>query len=274
MTEFRPSRFEILPIVIKNLLIINVLFFLAQKTLGASGIINLEDLLGLHHVQSRLFQPWQIVTHLFLHGSFMHLFGNMFALWMFGATLETLWGPRRFLTFYFLCGIGAGLIQLAFLWYDYHPLLSQFVALKEHLSPEDAISFFRRFGLAGDPAGSSVLQNYLADPNNSGGRHALIQYVSQVTNFVISNPTIGASGAVFGILAAFVYLFPNTYLYFYFLVPIKAKWVGLAYFGFEIYSGVLNNVGDNIAHWAHIGGGLVGFLLVLTWNQKNRRNFY
>lgn len=274
MTEFRPSRFEILPVVIKNLLIINVLFFLAQQTLGASHLWNMENLLGLHHVKSPLFQPWQIITHLFLHGSFMHLFSNMFALWMFGAHLETLWGPKRFLTFYFLCGIGAGLIQLAFLWYDYHPLLSQFLELKQHITPEGAIGFFRRYGLTNDPEGSSVLQNYLNDPANGSNIRSVVQYVSELTYSAISNPTIGASGAVFGILAAFVYLFPNTYLYFYFLVPIKAKWVGLAYFGFEIYSGVVNNAGDNIAHWAHIGGGLVGFLLVLTWNKKNRRNFY
>lgn len=274
MTEFRPSPFGVLPVVIKNLLIINVLFFLAQETIGSGGIIDMEDLLGLHHVQSPLFQPWQLLTHLFLHGNFMHLLSNMFALWMFGTTLENIWGPKRFLTFFFLCGIGAGLIQLAFLWYDYSPLLNRFLLLKQHLTPEGAISFFRQVGLNNDPAGTEVLQNYLSDPADSGNIHGVVGYISSVTYTIISNPTIGASGAVFGILAAFVYLFPNTNLYFYFLFPIKAKWVGLAYFGFEIYSGVLNSTGDNIAHWAHIGGGLVGFLLVLTWNKKNHRTFY
>jgi membrane associated rhomboid family serine protease len=272
MTEFRPSRFEILPLVIKNLLIINVLVFLAQKALDASGTLNMEDLFGLHHVKSPLFQPWQIVTHLFLHGSFLHLFGNMFALWMFGAILETEWGPRRFLTFYFLCGIGAGLIQLAFLWYDYQPLLNQFLYLKQHISTEGIIDFYQKFGA--NSSSRQIVENYAADPGNSANINAVIQDISLTTNRILSNATIGASGAVFGILAAFVYLFPNTYLYFYFFIPIKAKWAGLAYFGFEIYSGVVNNAGDNIAHWAHIGGGLVGFLLVLTWNRKNRRNFY
>ncbi len=274
MTEFRPNPFGMLPLVIKNLLIINVLVLLAQITLDAGRPHIMEDLFGLHHVQSPLFQPWQIVTHLFLHGGFLHLFSNMIVLWMLGTILENVWGPKRFLTFYFLCGIGAGLIQLAFLWYDYHPLLNQFLLLKQHLTPENAVVFFRRFGLASDPEGASVLQNYLANPDNSGNSHGVVQYVSEVTNAVISSPTIGASGAVFGVLAAFVYLFPDTYLYFYFFVPIKAKWVGLAYFGYEIYSGIMNSAGDNIAHWAHIGGGLVGFLLVLTYNKKNRRNFY
>lgn len=273
MSEIRPSRFEILPMVIKNLLIINVLVFLAQQTLKGSSV-NMEDLFGLHYVKSPLFQPWQLVTHLFLHANFMHLFGNMFALWMFGTQLESLWGPKRFLTFYFLCGIGAGLIQLAFLWYEYTPLLNQFLLLKQHLTPQGAIEFFNEFGLASDTKGASVLQNYLAAPDNSSNMQEAINYISGITYGIISNATIGASGAVFGILAAFVYLFPNTKLYFYFLFPVKAKWVGLAYFGFEIYSGVLNSSSDNIAHWAHIGGGLVGFLLVLTWNRKNRRTFY
>src|SRR4028118_299696 len=136
MTEFRPTSFQILPVVIKNLLIINVLVFLAQKTLGASGLISMGDLFGLHHVNSPLFQPWQIITHLFMHGDFMHLFGNMFALWMFGARLENLWGPKRFLTFYFLCGIGAALIQLASLWYQYHDVVNTYFTIRNHPTPE------------------------------------------------------------------------------------------------------------------------------------------
>ena len=101
-----------------------------------------------------------------------------------------------------------------------------------------------------------------------------MQLISHFTYSVISEPTIGASGAIFGVLAAFVYLFPNQLLYFYFLVPIKVKWFGLFYFGIEIFSAFQNSPVDNIAHWAHIGGGLVGFLLVLTWNNTNRKNFY
>src|SRR3954469_2096257 len=117
MTQFRPNNFQILPTVIKNLLIINVLVFLAQNTLNAGGIINMENVFGLHHVKSPLFEPWQIITHLFLHSteSWGHIFFNMLALWMFGAVLENLWGPKRFITFYFICGIGAALLHLTFL---------------------------------------------------------------------------------------------------------------------------------------------------------------
>lgn len=209
-----------------------------------------------------------------MHANFWHLFSNMFGLWVFGEVLERLWGSKRFLTFYFLCGIGAGLIQLAFLWYDYQPLVNAFVQLKEHLTPENAVAFFQHFGLTRNSQGADALQQFLADPSDVSSRSNLISFVSEITYSALSNPTIGASGAVFGVMAAFIYLFPNVELYIYLFLPVKAKWVGLLYFGYEIYSGVLNNQGDNVAHWAHIGGGLVGFLLVLTWNKKNRRQFY
>jgi membrane associated rhomboid family serine protease len=271
MTEFRPANFPILPIVIKNLLIINVLFFLAQLTANASGF-NLEGLLGLHHVRSPLFQPWQIITHLFLHGGFWHLAANMFALWMFGAVLENLWGAKKFLTFYFLCGIGAALIQLAWLWFDNRDIVNQFLALKVNPTPEGVRAFLNQVGL--DSSRDSIFQHYQADPDNGMSKSMIVEYITRITNTILSNPTIGASGAVFGILAAFVYLFPNTEIYLYFLFPVKAKWIGLAYFAYEFFAGFQNKGGDNIAHWAHIGGGLVGFLLVLMWNKKNPRTFY
>ncbi|MDB5247693.1 MAG: hypothetical protein JWQ40_2087 [Segetibacter sp.] len=278
MTEFRPSSFPILPIVIKNLLIINVLFFLAQNTI-APTVVDFDDLLGLHHLKSPLFQPWQIVTHLFLHAGLGHIVSNMFALWMFGSVLENLWGPKRFLTFYFLCGIGAGLIQLAWLWFDYRNLLNDFYLLKMQQSPTQIIQFLQQYGkdfgeIFYRTGGPDILNFVKENPSDPVVINKSLEYITNLTSAKVNSPTIGASGAVFGILAAFVYLFPNTEIYLYFLFPIKAKWIGLAYFGYEIYSGIVNNTGDNIAHWAHIGGGLVGFLLVLTWNKRNRQTFY
>jgi membrane associated rhomboid family serine protease len=260
MTEFRPSRFEILPLIIKNLLIVNVLFFLAQNTIGTQGFFDLEDVLALHHVKSPLFKPWQLITHMFLHGNLMHLFGNMFALWMFGAILENLWGPKRFLIFYFICGIGAALMHLTFLWFDYRVLLNDFMLLKMHPSAQSVLTFYQKYSLFQDPEATNLVQNYLRAPNNSYALEQAIAYISDLTYATVSTPTLGASGAVFGVLAAFVYLFPNTYIYLYFFVPIKAKWMGLAYFGFEIYQALQNSAGDNVARWAHIGGGLVGFI--------------
>lgn len=274
MTEFRPSRFEILPLIIKNLLIINVLFFLAQKTIGVQSFFSMEDTLALHHVKSPLFKPWQLVTHMFLHGNFMHLFGNMFALWMFGSILENLWGPKRFLTFYFICGIGAALLHLAFLWYDYSGLLNDFMQLKLNPRPETISAFYQNYGLYQDATATNLVNSYLRDPSNPIFLEQTISYISDLTNRFISTPTLGASGAVFGVLAAFVYLFPNTYIYLYFFVPVKAKWIGAIYFGLEIYYAFANSAGDNVARWAHIGGGVVGFILVLTWNRKNRKRFY
>jgi membrane associated rhomboid family serine protease len=274
MNQYSPSSYRNLPTVIKNLLIINVLVFLAQSTIGSGGSINMEALFGLHHIKSPLFQPWQIITHLFLHGNLMHLVYNMFALWMFGSELEDMWGPKRFLTFYFLCGIGAALIQLMWLWFQWHDLVNQFYAIRLHPTAESFVAFYNRYGLNNIQGAASALKNYLSDPGNAVSESRVLQYMSAFTYSVLSEPTIGASGAVFGVLAAYVYLFPNRQLYLYFVVAVKAKWIGLAYFAFEIFSAFQNSPSDNIAHWAHIGGGLVGFLLVLTWNKKDRRNFY
>ena len=125
MTEFRPSSFQILPAVIKNLLILNGLFFLAQNTVGRE-LINMEDLFALHTWQSPLFRPWQFITHMFMHGNLGHIFGNMFALWMFGSILENLWGPKRFLTFYLVCGLGAALCHMIVLYFENEHIISAF----------------------------------------------------------------------------------------------------------------------------------------------------
>jgi len=234
MTEFRPGRFQILPTIVKNLIIINVLVFLAQSVFGNALGFSFEDVFALHTWQSDLFKPWQFITHLFMHGSIGHIFGNMLALWMFGSILENLWGPRRFLIFYIVCGLGAALCHMIVLYVEMQHLLQQYNAL------------------------SYVDQQ---------------QYRTAVFNR-IDEPTLGASGAVFGCLAAFGYLFPNTYIYLYFFVPIKAKWFVIMYAAFEFVNAIQNSAGDNVAHVAHLGGALVGFILVYFWNKNNRGNFY
>ena len=274
MTEFRPTRFEILPLIIKNLLIINVLVFLAQKTFQASGTISLENLFALHHVRSPLFQPWQLITHMFMHGNIPHLLFNMFSLWMFGSILESLWGPKRFITFYFICGIGAALLQLTSLWFDSRNLISEFMLFKSAPTPEELVAFFNHYKYQITQPSIEAFNAYLNNPADTGVMQTAVNAVNNEVNKMISQPTLGASGAISGILAAFVYLFPNTYLYLYFFVPVKAKWLGLAYFAYELYSGIMNNAGDNIAHWAHLGGAIVGLILVFTWNRTNKKHFY
>ena len=243
MTDFRPTRFEILPTVIKNLIIINVLVFIAQividKTLPGGtldvAIGTLANTFALHTFQSELFKPWQLVTHMFMHGSLMHIFFNMYALWMFGSILENVWGPKRFITFYLVCGVGAALCHMGVMYIQMEQAI-------RHLSE----------------AGSYI------DPS---------KWFTAMAN--VNEPTLGASGAVFGCLAAFGYLFPNTSLYIIFIpVPIKAKWLVLGYAGIELLLAINNSAGDNVAHVAHLGGALVGFLLVFFWNKTNRKRFY
>lgn len=234
MAEFRPGGFQVLPLVVKNLIIINALVFLAQVTLERTGGFSMENLFALHDVRSFYFKPHQIVSYMFLHGGFDHILFNMFALWMFGSALENFWGPKKFLIFYVLCGIGAGLLHLGVLYYENTQMLEVFSRLP--IQEQDSL---------------------WTDPT-----------------FKLNTATLGASGSVFGCLAGFGYLFPNSLIYLYFFIPIKAKWFVIAYGAMELYLGVRNSAGDNIAHWAHLGGALIGFLLVLYWNKTNRRTFY
>lgn len=242
-TEFRPASFQILPTVIKNLLIINALVYLAQLTVDGidpgstlgTKIGLFSDTFALHTFQSPLFKPWQMITHIFMHGDLGHIFFNMYALWMFGSILENVWGPKRFITFYLVCGIGAALLHMTALYFETEPIIQEFKAL----SGEQQIIISDRFYK------------------------------------IIGSPTVGASGAVFGCLAAFGYLFPNTSLYLIFIpIPIKAKWFVIFYAAAELFMAVRNSAGDNVAHFAHLGGALVGFLLVFFWNRTNRKTFY
>lgn len=283
MTEFRPSRFQILPTVVKNLLIINGLVFLAQNTFqGSAGSFSIEDTFALHAWQSDLFKPWQLVTHLFMHGGFSHIFFNMLALWMFGAVLENVWGSKRFLTFYLICGLGAALMHLLFLSWELAPIIKDYSELaRQHMAGSEyqgdlMIHFMQKYHLqAANTETASLIEEIRANSQNplfmSGMFEQITQYYHQNK---LDTGTIGASGAVFGVLAAFGYLFPNTYLYIYMLVPVKAKWVVLFYGAIELYEGIQNSAGDNVAHWAHIGGAVVGLLIVMTWNKTNKKTFY
>lgn len=268
MSEFRPSRFEILPTVIKNLLIINGLVFLAQYTLGASLDHKIEDLFALHYWGSDLFKPHQLITHLFMHGSLEHLFMNMFTLWMFGATLENIWGPKRFLIFYMVCGLGAALCHLGVLTYENISLSKDIQAFLSAPSASNFVMLQNKYDLT---FRGYELTSYPTTPEQMEATKVFLQqYVSDYRD----TATLGASGAVFGILFAFGYLFPNNLLYLYFLFPVKAKY----FIGFliilELISGIQNSAGDNVAHFAHLGGVLFSYLLLKTWNRKNRQHFY
>ncbi|MES2285708.1 MAG: rhomboid family intramembrane serine protease [Bacteroidota bacterium] len=237
-----------LPLVVKNLLIINGLFFLTTLVFETQLNFDLSDYLGLHYPLAESFRPWQLVSYMFMHGNFMHLFFNMFALWMFGNTLENYWGPKRFLIYYMATGIGAGIIQLLVTHFRLMSLYSQI--------SEEGLNFVITKGSEIYQSG----QNF-SDP------------IAGKINLLMNSVTIGASGAVFGILLAFGMLFPNTLLYIYFAIPIKAKWFVVLYGAVELYSGIANSSGDNVAHFAHLGGMLFGFILIKFW-QKRRNNTY
>jgi membrane associated rhomboid family serine protease len=183
-----------------------------------------------------------------MHGNFMHLFFNMFALWMFGNTLENVWGSKRFLVYYMVTGIGAGLIQLLVVYIRLQSLFP-------HIPDVEMDMLLNQ--------GTQILQE---------GKN-FIDPAAAEANVLINSATVGASGALFGILLAFGMLFPNTMLYIYFAIPIKAKWFVIAYGAIELFAGIANNPEDNVAHFAHLGGMLFGFLLIKYW-QKRHNRFY
>lgn len=278
MREFRPGSFQILPTIIKNLLIINVLVFIAQQTVEHSSNPHLmDDLFALHTWQSPLFKPWQFVTHLFMHGNLGHIFSNMFALWMFGSVLENLWGPKKFLTFYIVCGLGAAFLHMVVLYFETNTLLESFNALKQNFTYNDFQNFYASHHIAENYPDSNIgeiVSQWKNNPNSSQAAQQAYILTNEYVNAQLNEATIGASGAVFGCLAAFGYLFPNTYIYIYFFLPLKAKWFVIIYAGFELTMALQNSAGDNVAHFAHLGGAIFGLALVYFWNKTNRRTLY
>ena len=220
--QYSPTGFRVLPTVVKHLLIINVLMFLATFTLERFNI-DLANILGLHFFKASDFRIYQIITYMFMHANFGHLFFNMFALWMFGNTLENIWGSKRFLLFYMVCGIGAGLCQELVQYIEYATSLSNYATVN---------------------TGSQIIP--------------MSVYLNMMN-------TVGASGAIYGLLLAFGMMFPDSRIYLYFLFPIKAKWFVIGYAVLELLLGI--GGADNVAHFAHLGGMLFGLLLILYWRK-------
>lgn len=224
--------FRNIPIITKNLLIINVLAFLASVVLELRGM-SMNDWGGLHFFLASDFHLFQFITYQFLHGSFMHLFFNMFALWMFGGVVENVWGPRKFLFYYIACGVGAGLCQ----------------ELVQYIS-------YANDGLAA--------YQYVNIPGY--GSMAVGEYLNQWC-------TIGASGAVYAILLAFGMTFPEDRIFIFPLpIPIKAKWFVMGYAAIELFS-AMSQSGDGVAHMAHLGGMLFGFFLIRYWRKHPGSSF-
>ena len=232
--SFRYTRPDTLPPIVKNLIFINVLFFLATEFLFRDiGEFGLQGVFGLWPVNHENFRPYQIFTHMFTHAGIGHIFFNMFSLWMFGRMLENIWGPKKFLLFYLICGIGAAVAHMSVAYFQYRDVLGMMEMLK------------------------ATGQTEYLEMVQSGAYYA-----------------VGASGAVMGVLVGFAYLFPNTELMLLFPpIPIKAKWLILGLVAFDLFGG-LGKTSDGIAHWAHLGGAAMGFILVYIWNKTNKKTFY
>jgi len=240
--------FRNMPPVVKNLLLINVVLMVANFVFSSQQL-NLNSILGAYYWGSENFEPYQIITHMFMHDNrgLMHILFNMFALVMFGSQIERVWGPKRFLSYYLICGLGSYILHNVVTMVEIQPYL-------EMLS-NDQLAIYTKTG--------EVYTNW---------PEATLKILYGTEN----TPLVGASGAIFGLLAAFAWLFPNTELMLLFPpIPIKAKWFVLMYGGLEIYLGyqAFGSQGDSIAHFAHIGGALIGLIMLLIW-QKNKSKFY
>lgn len=246
MSAFRYTRPDSFPPIVKNLIIINVIVYVAQIAL--ENQLHLTDLFTLFPVapeklreialqynligEEQHFKPYQIITHMFTHAPppmFFHILFNMLMLWMFGRVLENVWGPKRFLSFYFICGIGAAIAHLTM----------QYIRCEQLLQHIEATQ--------------------IVDGDQIRG---------------VFSGAIGASGAIMGVMVGFAYLFPNTELYIMFIpIPVKAKWAILGLVALDLFGG-FGAQGDNIAHFAHLGGAITGFIVVYIWNKTNRQKFY
>lgn len=272
----RPGGFSSFPPVVKNLLIINGLCYLANVVMASRGWYDLNAHFGLFYPESVYFRPFQLITHVFMHGSFFHLFFNMFSLWMFGSVLENHWGPKRFFIYYFVTAFGAAALHLGVNAVEISGLKDQIAVFAAN---PDYDTFFNLIqgdlGLANDIHVADFLNEWKANPGNP----EYVNGAKQITEFMLARkmniPVVGASGAVFGLLLGFGMLFPNTRLLMLFLpVPIKAKYFVIFYGALELFQGFSNNPSDNVAHFAHLGGMLFGFFMIRYWNKHNRTHFY
>jgi len=223
--------------------------------LGANG--NLTDFLGLHYWGASRFNVAQLITYMFMHGGFAHLFFNMFSLYMFGGLLEQLWGPKRFLIYYLVAGVGAGIVQQLFWTIEFQPVVT---ALNQGMSSNSGEALF--------PVSDFLTRYFNFSDWSSLTTPQMLELKQTLLNIPV---TVGASGSVFGLLLAFGWLFPDLKLMLlFFPVPIKAKYFVFMYGIAELFLGVARFSGDNIAHFAHLGGMLFGAILIMYWKKKKQ----
>jgi membrane associated rhomboid family serine protease len=258
--------------VVKNLLIINVVFFILQQVFTS---IHFTELVSLWKFGSLHFAPYQFVTYMFAHGGFMHILFNMMGLVFLGPLLEQFWGPKKFIIFYLVTGIGAGILYNAIEYYQVGKVESAVNMYLVNPGPDafNALVVENVENASGDLYG--FIEDYAKNPENSMLEEQSKSYAKQIYDLKLNfGSMLGASGAIYGILMAFGMLFPNTELMLLFPpIPIKAKYLVLILGVIALYSGLNTSSGDVTAHFAHLGGMVFAFIMIQLW-KNDRNNFY
>jgi len=258
----RIGNIELLPVT-KNLLFINVIMFLAALIVGPKLHFDFDANFAAYYPNTPNFEPYQILTHMFMHANFAHILFNMFGLFMFGNVLESYIGGKRFLLLYFAAGFGALGFHYLSQYYQFYQLQEQLDIARATLpNLPNAMAFLNL-----DITDMEALLNQM---NPETGKKA-----GHFTASLIFGRVVGASGAVYGLLAAYAYLFPNNKLVFIFIpYPVAAKYFVPAIIALDLFFGFNPNIGTGIAHFAHVGGAVIGFLMVIFWNRYNKKDFY
>ena len=254
--------------VTKNLLLLNIFFFLAANIIDPN-VIDLNNLLSGHYFNSPLFKPFQIITHFFMHADIRHIFFNMFGLVIFGSFLESRWGAKRFFIFYFVSALGSIVLFNSIGVYEIYQLKKQLATVLTSIQMDEINALIENH-----PRDNDIFK--LVDPIlvntslNQDEVNSIVKYIVQCNSSIV-----GASGAVFGIMAAFAILFPNTEMMLMFIpFPIKAKFLVGGYFVYEVIQTFTASATDNVAHLAHVGGAIVGAAMVLYWRKFDKKNFW
>lgn len=264
--------FRLTPVV-QTLILINVAMFAIPAILGSDALF--QQLLALRFVNSGLFKPWELVTYMFMHAGFEHIFFNMLGVAVFGPMLEQVWGSQKFLFYYLACGIGAGLVYLGVNYIILNGMEAQAEAFITHPTPEGFANFLNQYAQSVYDGSIGFLNQYSASPSDSVMAEKAVRAVEQIYRSHVDSPMIGASGALYGIVLAFGMSFPNLKLILIFPpIPIKAKWLALGYGAMELYSVWRNAPDDNVAHLAHLGGMLAGIILLFIWSGGKRPEQY
>lgn len=267
----RPS----LPPVVKVLLILSVAAWILAKLVTDNTSFDVVRYFALYSWESPYFRPWQLFTYLFMHDTvgYFHLFFNMLALWMFGSVLERFWGPKRFLTYFLVTGMGAGIIHLAISNFQLAPMYRDAKAYTSAPSYDGFDTFSGNYlpGSYNNEGLNKFMEAWYYDRENPSYLLHSNELVSEIIEIRANTPSVGSSGAIYGLLLAFGMLFPNAMIMMLIPpIPMKAKYFVIVFGAMELFLGIQNEVNDNVAHFAHLGGMVFGIVMILFWKKQDK----